>query len=145
MKIENLYENMVNFYHENPSMMELYEYQNTEIYQEIVLFLNDFNSEWRKKKELGEYAADFILRTIEAFEQKSSNLTFVTWLSLLYEEIADRYRTTKINYQLARNDNQDLQSLIEAYTTEDDFLEEAFERAYEKNKKEDDEKVCLSF
>lgn len=145
MNIANTYEEMVDFYHDNPAMMALYNYRHTELYQEIVLFLNDLNADWRKNKELGEYAADFILRIIQAFEQEPNNHTFVEWLHAIYEEIADRYSTTKSNYQLSRSSQTDLHALLEVYTTEDDFLEEAFEQAYEKSKKEDDEKVYLSF
>ncbi|MER0441571.1 hypothetical protein [Emticicia sp. W12TSBA100-4] len=147
MKIENPYENMVNFYHDNPSIMELYEYRNTDIYREIVLFLNDFNADWRKKKELGEYAADFILRIIKEFEEEKEdeNLPFVQWLTNIYEEIADRYASTKSNYQFARAMSQDIKSLMEECTTDDDFLEDEFEKAYEKYKKEDDETVYLFF
>ena len=147
MKIENPYENMVNFYHDNPSMMELFEYRNTEVYQEIVLFLNDFNADWRKKKELGEYAADFILRIIKEFEeeQEDENDSFIQWLTNIYEETADRYATTKSDYQFARGISQDIKALMEEFTTDEDFLEDEFEKAYEKYKKEEDETVYLFF
>ena len=147
MKIDNMYENMVNFYHDNPSMMELFEYRNTEVYQEIVLFLNDFNADWRKKKELGEYAADFILRIIKEFEeeQEDENDSFIQWLTNIYEETADRYATTKSDYQFARGISQDIKALMEEFTTDEDFLEDEFEKAYEKYKKEEDETVYLFF
>lgn len=148
MKIENLNENMVDFYHDNPSMMELYEYRNSEVYREIVLFLNDFNADWRKKKELGEYAAGFVLEVVKEFEDK--NQPFIYWLTMIYEEIADRYSTTKSNYQFAR-------TMAEQYEMER-FLDEYqwkkyakkiqvadFDTEYEKYKKDDDETVCLSF
>ena len=119
MKIENPYENMVNFYHDNPSMMELFEYRNTEVYQEIVLFLNDFNADWRKKKELGEYAADFILQIIKEFEeeQEDENESFIQWLTNIYEETADRYATTKSNYQFARamNEQFEMERFLDDY------------------------------
>jgi hypothetical protein len=151
MKIENPYENMVNFYHDNPSMMELFEYRNTEVYQEIVLFLNDFNADWRKKKELGEYAADFILQIIKEFEeeQEDENESFIQWLTNIYEETADRYATTKSNYQFARamNEQFEMERFLDDYQWQkykkkhnDDF-----DTAYEKYKKEDDDTVCLSF
>ena len=144
MKIENPYENMVNFYHDNPSMMELYEYRNTDIYREIVLFLNDFNADWRKKKELGEYAADFILRIIKEFEQE--NDLSVEWLSTIYEEIADRYSTTKSNYQFARM--YDIESFLHEFQWRqclDETQGVDFEEACQKYQKDDDEKICLSF
>lgn len=145
MIIENFNGNMVNFYHENPSMMELYEWRNSKIYKEIILFLNDFNADWRKKKELGEYASEFILRIIEEYENEETEQFFVEWLTLIYREIADRYVITKSNYQFARVMREDTRELIEEYTTDDDFMEEEFEKAYKKLKKEEDDTICLFF
>lgn len=152
MKIENLYENMVNFYHENPSMMELYEYRNTEIYKEVVLFLNDFNSDWRRKKELGEYATDFILQIIKEFEeeQEDENQSFVQWLTNIYEEIANRYATTKSNYQFARTmaEQYEMERFLDEYQWKKHAKKiqvEDFDTEYEKYKKDDDETIYLFF
>lgn len=152
MKIENPYENMVNFYHENPSIMELYEYRNTDIYREIVLFLNDFNADWRKKKELGEYAADFILRIIKEFEeeQEDENQSFVQWLTNIYEEVADRYADTKSNYDFAKtmNEQYEMEHFIDLYQwqkMEKKHEVDDFDTAYKKYKKEEDETVYLFF
>lgn len=146
MKTESPYENMVNLYHDNPSMMELYEYRNSEIYREIVLFLNDFNADWRKKKELGEYAADFILRIIKEFEEDDDDESSVQWLTNIYEEIADRYSMTKSNYQFARL--YDIESFFKEFKWKECIDETQgvdFEEACQKYQKDDDEKICLSF
>lgn len=102
---ENHLEKITDFYHENEDIYQLYELKDSEIYQEIVLFLDDFKHEWRKNKELGSYAPEFILRIIEDFKEGYQEVienSFKEWLVAMFEEFADRYENTKSNFQFAR-------------------------------------------
>ena len=51
-------------YVDNEELYELYDKKDTLIYKEIVLFMDAFKPDWRKKKELGRRAVDFILDII---------------------------------------------------------------------------------
>ncbi len=146
--IENHSEKITDFYHENEDMCQLYELKDSEIYQEIVLFLNDFNLEWRKNKELGSYAPEFILRIIEDFKEgyeEDNENGFKEWLKAMYEEVADRYENTKSNFQFARamNESHSFESYYE--TNQDDNKKNDFDSLYAQFQREDNEKVYLFF
>lgn len=145
---ENHLEKITDFYHENEEMYQLYELKDSEIYQEIVLFLNDFKYEWRKNKELGSYAPEFILRIIEDFKEgyeEDNENGFKEWLVDMFEEVADRYENTKSNFQFARamNESHSFESYYEANQV--DNIKNDFDLLYAKFQKEDDEKSYLLF
>ncbi len=146
--IENYSEKITDFYHENEDIYQLYELKDSEIYQEIVLFLNDFNHEWRKNKELGSYAPEFILRIIEDFKEgyKEENENgFKEWLMAMFEEVADRYENTKSNFQFARamNESRSFESYYE--TNQVDNKKNDFDSLYSQFQREEDEKSYLFF
>lgn len=80
----------------------LWNKKDTEIFQEILIFLNDFFPGWRKKKELGYYAPELILETIELYEELDEWESKAEWLANIYEYIAYRYDSYK-SFSFDRN------------------------------------------
>lgn len=146
--IEKHSEKITDFYRENEEMCQLYELKDSEIYQEIVLFLNDFNREWRKNKELGSYAPEFILRIIEDFKEGYEEVnenSFKEWLMAMFEEVADRYENTKSNFQFARvmNESHSFETYYEANQV--DNIKNDFDSLYAQFQRDEDEKFYLFF
>ena len=97
----HFFQEIIDFESSNEDLVKLYHLKDSGIYKEIVLFLDDFKPEWRKAKELGCWAPEFILGIMEQFENEERS--FCEWLSKMYEEIAYSYENTKFSYQLMRD------------------------------------------
>jgi hypothetical protein len=162
MNLNDMYQDMGDFEYDHPYLCELFERQGEPIYKEIVLFLNDFNPDWRMNKELGEYAPEFILDIMNEFkefkeeeeENDEANYTkkdFISWLTEIYEDIGGNYNSTKFSYQRARTASdtpKEYKAFREQYMEEayvDVTDEEEVVNFYQKYIKEDDESVYLFF
>jgi hypothetical protein len=88
MSYSTAHEDLVNLY---------MNYKDSEIYKELVLFLNDYNQDWRENRELGYYAAEFCLHIIglcqNGFEDETGS--FKSRLQNLYETIGEAYEHFK--------------------------------------------------
>jgi hypothetical protein len=123
MDMTKLYGEMADYYFENEDLSRLYEMKDDDTYKEIVLFLDDFKPEWRKNKELGNKAPEFILSIIDDFEnnfdydenyadedideedadgneENEPILTFKEWLHKMYDHIADQYNFYSGDYDV---------------------------------------------
>lgn len=72
MSLKKFYQEIYDFQEQNEEMVRLYEnYYNTNIYKEIVEFLDIAHPERRKNKELGRTAPEFLLSVIGMWEVHS--------------------------------------------------------------------------
>ncbi len=101
MKIENTkdYADYMNQHESYIGLME--EYSQTEIFKEIISFLNKTYPKWSSNRFLGSYAAEFVETTIQTLEylQNSEEITKLEMLKNIHEEIASRFNDTYFNYQ----------------------------------------------
>ena len=124
------YEEMLDDYEANEDLYRLYDKKDTVIYQEIVLFLNDFNPDWRKNKELGRYAAELIIDTIEelenSFESEDEESTetesthFKNWLAMIYDNVAQKYDRLK-SYNEGTKTIKQLDAFHEEWESEEGY------------------------
>ena len=77
------------------------EYSHTEIFKEIINFLNKKFPKWSSNHFLGSYAAEFIETTIQNLEylQDRKEYTKLEMLTTIQEEITSRFIDTQYNYQ----------------------------------------------
>ena len=147
MKMESFYQEMCDFQEENEEMVRLYEtFYQTNIYNEIINFLDIAHPEWRKNKELGESAPEFILHIIAMCEDQEYESSTVEWLTSLYEEIASEYERSKSFNQSTRDTSLIKEFISERAIEEDDFyIEDKYQKQYEKFKLKDNEEVYWPF
>jgi hypothetical protein len=152
MNIEQLYEDMDDFYEDNPDLVELLNYETSEAFIEIVKFLDKFKPEWRKNKELGGNAPEFILSVINENGAKyifdkddDESISREEWVARIHEDIKEGYEYAHCSFQIARTYSNQIKSLIEEYTINGVFFEEEYNQAYAKFKEKDDERVYLDF
>jgi hypothetical protein len=139
-----------NFDHKNENFAELSQYKDSEVYKGIVAFLNDFNPEWRKNKELGESAPAFCLHYINLYEdtlKAHGKRSFTDWSKDRARDIAKHYSRAKAEYQAARETAliNSFHDFLERKYGQDEVDDDVYEEEYEKYCKEDDEKISLTF
>lgn len=131
------YEEMLDDYSTNEDLYHLYDKKDTVIYKEIVLFLNDFNPDWRKNKELGRYAAELIIDTIEELENsfesdgeeentETESTNFKNWLAMIYDNIAQKYNRLK-SYNEGIRKTAQLNAYHEVWESEEGYNKMEFQ------------------
>jgi hypothetical protein len=150
MNTDKLREEENSLGHKNEYFAELYHYKDSEVYKEIVLFLNGFEPEWRKNKELGEWAPEFCLHYINLYEDALSdrkNQSFADWARGLSKEISKHYSRAKEGYQSARETGliNSFHDFLERKYGQEEVDDDVYEEEYARYCKEDNEKIALTF
>jgi len=125
------------------------EYEGTQVYEDFVSFMDFLNPDWRKEKELGEWAPEFCLNYIQQYENlledEDIQISFKSWLAEQYKEISEEYDNSKSRYQTVRLQN--LHSVIdqEIEANVDELTQVEYDRQFELLLKKDDERTYLNF
>ncbi|MDD3721222.1 MAG: hypothetical protein PHW92_01865 [Lutibacter sp.] len=130
------------------------EYSHTEIFKEIISFLNINYPKWSSNHFLGSYAVEFVETTIQNLDslQDKEDHTKLEMIKNIREEIASRFNDTYFNYQLMFSEQLiiNFESTFEEelydnrhlpYQEYSDFYDNLFD-AFEKNEKD---KIIYNF
>lgn len=105
-----LLERLKTEYGEEDDVIQLYEeWGETPYLQEIFQILDRQNSDWTLERELGSWAAEFILDILQEHEEELENLSVEDRGKLFEEEIDERYADFKNCHQFARVNNLSIQ------------------------------------
>ncbi|MCB6972030.1 MULTISPECIES: hypothetical protein [Butyricimonas] len=105
-----LLERLKTEYGEEDDVIQLYEeWGETPYLQEIFQILDRQNSDWTLERELGSWAAEFILDILQEHEEELENLSVEDRGKLFEEEIDERYADFKSCRQFARVNNLSIQ------------------------------------
>ena len=105
------------------------EWGSSEYLQELFTALDRYEPDWNKEKELGSWAAEFILDLLEEQEEELKGMTEEQRLERWDELLDDRYEDFRSGHQFARINN------INLYLQEDEDLDAVLA--------EEDEKVTF--
>ena len=98
-------------YADNEEILQVYEdWGNSGYLQEVFRLLNEFNPDWNKEKELGSWAAEFILDMLEEAEEELEDSTPENREELFREMLEERYEDFRNGHQLARIYNVAIQA-----------------------------------
>lgn len=98
-------------YAENEEILQVYEdWGETEYLKEVISVLNCYNSDWNKEKELGSWAAEFILDLLEETEEEFEELGAEGRRERFGEMVEERYEDFRSGHQFARINNVALQA-----------------------------------
>jgi len=98
-------------YAENEEILQVYEdWGDTEYLKEVINVLNRYNPEWKKEKELGGWAAEFILDLLEETEEEFDELGREGRCARFEEMVEERYEDFRSGHQFARVNNAALQA-----------------------------------
>lgn len=105
-----LLERLKTEYGEDDDVIQLYEeWSETPYLQEIFQILDRQNSDWTLERELGSWAAEFILDILQEHEEELENLSGEERGKLFEGEIGERYADFKSCHQFARVNNLSIQ------------------------------------
>ncbi len=98
-------------YADNEEILQVYEdWGNSGYLQEVFRLLNEFNPDWNKEKELGSWAAEFILDMLEEAEEELEDSTSENREELFREMLEERYEDFRNGHQFARINNVAIQA-----------------------------------
>lgn len=93
-------------YAENEEILQLYEdWGNSEELKEVFEVLNAYCPDWNKEKELGSWAAEFILDMLEEVETEIGEASPVQRKACFEEMVDERYEDFRSGHQFARINN----------------------------------------
>ena len=102
-------------YADNEEILQVYEdWGNSGYLQEVFRLLNEFNPDWNKEKELGSWAAEFILDMLEEAEEELEDSTPENREELFREMLEERYEDFRNGHQFARINNVAIQATGES-------------------------------
>lgn len=97
-------------YENNEDLIQLYEdWSETPYLEEIFCLLDEQNPEWERERELGSWAAEFILDILLEHGEELEDMSAETRKEMFGEEIAERYSDFRSCHQFARVNNLSLQ------------------------------------
>lgn len=153
---------MAEFGSDNAELCRVYELSDTAIFKEIVVFLDSYEPEWRKSKQLGFNAPTLFLEVIEEFYQmygdnfdhdfKEDNAktkrAYKKALKNLHQTIEDKYYGLKAVYDISIEEvNEAFEELVEqglASHDDEDYIEK-WTTLYHKLYAERGEEIYMSF
>lgn len=98
-------------YADNEEILQVYEdWGNSGYLQEVFRLLNEFSPDWNKEKELGSWAAEFILDMLEEAEEELEDSTPENREELFREMLEERYEDFRNGHQFARINNVAIQA-----------------------------------
>lgn len=90
----------------NEDLIQLYdEWGDSPFLKEVFEVLDAYQPEWNKEKELGSWAAEFILDLLEDKECELKELQPAARKELLQELVDERYEDFRCSHQFARMNN----------------------------------------
>lgn len=99
-------------YADNEEILQVYEdWGNSGYLQEVFRLLNEFNPDWNKEKELGSWAAEFILDMLEEAEEELEDSTPENREELFREMLEECYEDFRNGHQFARINNVAIQAI----------------------------------
>ena len=117
-------------YPDQEDLVQVYkEWGDSAYLQELFKVLDSYEPDWNKEKELGSWAAEFILDLLEEQEDELKEMTKEQRLERLDDLLDDRYEDFRSGHQFARINN------INLYLQEDEDLDATLA--------EEDEKVTF--
>lgn len=97
-------------YEEGDDLILLYEdWGDTPYLQEVFQILDQYNTEWVLERELGSWAAEFILDILQEHEEELEGLSVEERVKMFTDEIEERYSDFKSCHQFARVNNLSMQ------------------------------------
>ncbi len=98
-------------YAENEEILQVYEdWGDTEYLKEVIHVLNGYNPDWNKERELGGWAAEFILDLLEETEEEFDELGEQGRCARFGEMVEERYEDFRSGHQFARINNAAIQA-----------------------------------
>lgn len=125
---QNELEKLKDEYENNEDLIQLYEDWGESPYlQEIFRLLDKHDPDWVKERELGSWAAEFILDILLEHEDELEEMSEADRLKMFEEEIEERYADFRSCHQFARVNNLSLRFPEDKETsceTLEDYIEE---------------------
>lgn len=98
-------------YAENEEILQVYEdWGETEYLKEVIHVLDAYNPDWNKEKELGSWAAEFILDVLEETEEELEEWSREERCRRFEELTEERYEDFRSGHQFARINNLAIQA-----------------------------------
>ena len=121
-------QSMADFGSDNAELCRVYELSDTAIFKEIVVFLDSYEPEWRKSKQLGFNAPTLFLEVIEEFYQ-------IYRVDFDRDFVADNAKTKRAYKKALKNLHQTIEDkyygLTAVYDISTEEIKEAFEELVE--------------
>lgn len=96
-------------YPDNEDLIQVYQdWGHSEYLQELFTALNRYEPDWNKEKELGSWAAEFILDILLDTEDELENMTPERRMQYFDELLEERYEDFRSGHQFARINNINL-------------------------------------
>ena len=116
----------VKTYPDNEDMVQLYEeWGDSEYLKEVFAVLNAYEPDWNKQRELGSWAAEFILDMLEDTEDELDGMTGEERIARFNELLDERYEDCRSMHQFTRQNNLRLENgnnLTERMAAEDEKI-----------------------
>lgn len=102
-------EQLAKEYPDSEDLMQVYEdWGNSEYLEELFAVLDNYEPDWNKEKELGSWAAEFILDLLQEEEVELQGMTKEERLAYFDELLEERYEDFRSSHQFARINNINL-------------------------------------
>lgn len=96
-------------YPDNEDLIQVYEeWGDSEYLQDLFTVLDRYEPDWNKEKELGSWAAEFILDLLQEQESELKGMSREERIAHLDELMDDRYEDFRSGHQFARINNINL-------------------------------------
>ncbi len=96
-------------YPDNEDLIQVYQdWGETEYLQELFAVLDKYEKDWNKEKELGSWAAEFILDLLQEEEGEWEDMTSEERIDRMNELLDERYEDFRSSHQFARINNINL-------------------------------------
>lgn len=90
----------------NEDLLQAYrEWGETVVFRELLAELDRYEPDWNKEKELGSWAAEFILDILQVEEDEWENMSPENRQARLKELLDERYEDFRCSHQFARMNN----------------------------------------
>lgn len=106
---KTILDKLTNDYPDNEDLIQVYEeWGDSEYLQELFAVFERYEPDWNKEKELGSWAAEFILDLLREEEDELKGMTKERRMEHLDTLLDDRYEDFRSGHQFARINNINL-------------------------------------
>lgn len=77
---------------------------NSELFDEILIFMDGFFPDWKTNYNLGYWSADFMLDMVNLYDSQDVTISFREMLVNLYPDLAEEYSSRKEDYSFILKD-----------------------------------------
>ena len=74
---------------------------NSELFDEILIFMDSFFPDWKTNNNLGYWSADFVLDMVNLYDSQDVTISFREMLVNLYPDLAEEFHSRKQDYNFA--------------------------------------------